>query len=86
MEPFRPLVDYTVWKICKGKNEAQRILTKAVKRELLSVFTRRVLVGGELISVFNALSGICIALRKRFSGEDVKLPLPQKLIAERVWS
>lgn len=85
MEPFRPLVDYTVWNICRGRNESQRILTKAVKRELLSVFTRRILVSGELISIFSALSGICVALRKRFSGEDVKLPLPQKLIAERVW-
>lgn len=86
MEPFRPLVDYTVWKICRGNNAAKRMLTKPIKRELLSVFTRRVLVEGELISVFNALSDVCVALRKRFSGEDAQLPLPQKLIAERVWA
>lgn len=86
MEPFRPLVDYSVWNICRKISSNQYHLTKPVKRDLLSSFTRRILVEGELVSVFNALAGICVALRKRFSNEDVKLPLPEILIAERLWA
>ncbi len=84
MEPFRPLVDYTAWKICGKHKPVYHVLDRKIKAELLSVFTRRILVNGMLVTVFDALSALSVALRKRFIGENAALPLPEKLVAERI--
>jgi len=79
MEPFRSIVDWSVWKLCKGK-PSNDVLTKETKSTLLSALLGKVLMDGERISVFKALAGVCVGLRKRYGGlKSASLCLPDSL-------
>jgi len=81
MEPFRALVDREVWKLWK-ESKSEISLTKDRKTALLSALLGKVLVNDERISVFKALAGICVGLRKRYGGlKDAPLCLPDGLFA-----
>ncbi|PIE53219.1 subtype II CRISPR-associated endonuclease Cas1 [Candidatus Fermentibacteria bacterium] len=76
MEPFRAIVDREVWKIWQEEPETTE-LTRDRKAKLLYALLGKVMVNDERISVFKALSGICVGLRKRFCGlKDASLMLP----------
>ncbi len=80
MEPFRPIVDYAVWKILNSHNSIYE-LTKERKHILLSAVVSRLLINKEWVTTFQALAGISVALRKRFQGKrSGKLPLPKKIL------
>ncbi|MCD4706231.1 MAG: type II CRISPR-associated endonuclease Cas1 [Candidatus Sabulitectum sp.] len=79
MEPFRAIVDRAVWKLWQ-ENETDISLTRDRKSKLLSALLGKVLVNGERISIFRALSGICVGLRKRYGGiKNAPLSLPDGL-------
>jgi CRISPR-associated protein Cas1 len=73
MEPFRAIVDRSVWKLWQ-KNPDTFELNRESKSAILFDLLGKVSVNGEKISVFSAISNVCIGLRKRFSG-DKKAPL-----------
>jgi len=82
MEPFRAIVDRSVWKIWQ-RNPLTISLSKENKSILLSDLLGKVFVNGERISVFKALSSICVGLRKRYCGlSKVSLCLPDGLFAD----
>ena len=82
MEPFRAIVDRSVWKLWQ-KNTKDFVLSKNNKAAILYDLLGKVIVGGERVSVFTALSNVCVGLRKRFCGEkEASLMLPDGLFAE----
>lgn len=82
MEPFRAIVDRAVWKIWQ-KDDEDFQLSKEKKSELLYALLSKIIVNGEKITVFNALAGVCVGLRRRFCGEkNVSLMLPDGLFID----
>lgn len=82
MEPFRAVVDRAVWKIWQ-KQQGKCDLSTKHKTTLLSALLGKVLVNGERVSVFKALSALCVGLRKRFCGErNAPLMLPEGLFVD----
>jgi CRISPR-associated protein Cas1 len=82
MEPFRAVVDRAVWKLWTKQPKFVDLNTVS-KTSLLSALLGKVLVDGERISLFKALAGVCVGLRKRFCGQkNVSLMLPEGLFVD----
>lgn len=82
MEPFRAIVDRSVWKLWQ-KDPNEFVLNKDSKATILYDLLGKVIVDGERVSVFTALSNVCVGLRKRFCGDkESSLMLPDGLFAE----
>jgi CRISPR-associated protein Cas1 len=75
MEPYRPFVDQTVLDIM-AKNEQIEELTKEIKRDLLSIPTVDVKIGGKRSPLMVAVAQTTASLAKCFSGESRKIAYP----------
>ncbi len=75
MEPYRPFVDKMVLDI-RAKNGPIETLTKDIKRDLLSVPTVDVKIGGKRSPLMLAVAQTTSSLAKCFSGESRKLIYP----------
>lgn len=74
MEPYRPYVDQTVYRICQEGGEA--LLTKEVKGELLRVLFTDTRFGKILRPLGTGLSFTTASLSKCFAGERKKIAYP----------
>ena len=75
MEPYRPFVDQTVLDIM-AKNEQIEELKKEIKRDLLSIPTVDVKIGGKRSPLMVAVAQTTASLAKCFSGESRKIAYP----------
>ena len=75
MEPYRPFVDQTVLDIM-AKNEQIEELKKEIKRDLLSIPTVDVKIGGKRSPLMVAVAQTTASLAKCCSGESRKIAYP----------
>ena len=79
MEPYRPFVDYLVYKIM-DENEDITELTTALKKELLQIPTIDVVIDGKRSPLMVAASTTTSSLYKCFSGELRKIIYPEFIV------
>ncbi len=82
MEPFRPLVDHATFEIVKSKG-AESPLDKETKAALAGTMHNKVLLAGEMISAFQALTSLSSSLVEVFSNKGGRLTLPDSLFSKR---
>lgn len=78
MEPYRPYVDELVYNIVVNSRECDRELTKEIKKQLLSIPTLDVVIGGKRSPLMIAVSQTTASLYKCFSGELRKINYPER--------
>ena len=78
MEPYRPYVDELVYNIVVNSRESDRELTKEIKKQLLSIPTLDVVIGGKRSPLMIAVSQTTASLYKCFSGEQRKIIYPER--------
>jgi CRISPR-associated protein Cas1 len=76
MEPFRPFVDYYIYKLLETSNFEQLSLTKEIKTKLLSLLVIDIELDGETSPLTIAVQKTCQSLNKCFSKIQRKLLLP----------
>ena len=76
MEPYRPYVDRHVMKLMDKHHEADEINTK-IKRDLLTIPTLEVVIGGQRSPLMVGVSSSTASLAKCYSGELRKIAYPQ---------
>lgn len=77
MEPFRPIVDKSVYEIFLGNPKIS--LNKETKSILIRALMEKVIISGEAFTVFFALSRLSSSLIKLFLKEDKELALPEDI-------
>lgn len=75
MEPYRPYVDLIVYNIVKKSGSGE--LTKAAKKELLSIPVTEVNINGKRSPLMVAASATSASLAKCFNGEIRKIIYPE---------
>lgn len=78
MEPYRPIVDRAVFRLCPELQEPPEIC-RDTKAELLAALMQRVTIGGESRTVFDAAARTAASLAAAFAGGRKKLILPEKV-------
>jgi len=77
MEPYRPIVDYSVLGLVQaGKIE----ITRETKQELVNLMQAEVRIAGEYSSVSNAILKTTQSLVKSFNDDEADLLLPKSVI------
>ena len=76
MEPYRPFVDQLVHKIVVSGIDYSE-LTPEIKRELLTIPTLDVIIGGKRSPLMIAVGQTTASLYKCFSGELRKIVYPE---------
>ena len=76
MEPYRPYVDRLVMKLMEKYQETDEITTD-IKRDLLTIPTLEVVIGGQRSPLMVAVSSTTASLAKCYSGELRKIAYPQ---------
>lgn len=76
MEPYRPYVDRLVMKLMDKYQETDEITTD-IKRDLLTIPTLEVVIGGQRSPLMVAVSSTTASLAKCYSGELRKIAYPQ---------
>jgi CRISPR-associated protein Cas1 len=77
MEPLRPLVDRLVLEIDDESADDELEVTPPIKRELISVLTRRVVLHEEVSPLLVALDRYAADLRRAIcQGEEIAPPIP----------
>jgi len=82
MEPFRPLVDHATVEIVKSKG-ADAPLDKETKAALAGIMHQKVLMSGEMISAFQALTSLASSLVEVYRNKGGRLTLPDSLFSRR---
>ena len=77
MEPFRPVVDHTVFHLVKNKG-ADCDFNQAVRAELIRSVMSRVFILNQQRTVMDALNLVSTSLVDAMSGSDATLSLPQE--------
>jgi len=73
MEPFRPLIDYEVYRFWR---EGENNITPEVKQALLGVLSQDVFLAGEKRPMMNALHFLSANLLRTLAGDDPCLVIP----------
>ena len=76
MEPYRPYVDRLVMRLMDKHPDAEEITTE-IKRDLLTIPTIEVVIGGQRSPLMVAVSSTTASLAKCYSGELRKIAYPQ---------
>ncbi|MBO4751143.1 MAG: type II CRISPR-associated endonuclease Cas1 [Bacteroidales bacterium] len=76
MEPYRPYVDRLVMRLMDKYQETDEITTD-IKRDLLTIPTLEVVIGGQRSPLMVAVSSTTASLAKCYSGELRKIAYPQ---------
>ena len=76
MEPYRPYVDRHVMRLMDKHHGADEINTE-IKRDLLTIPTLEVVIGGQRSPLMVAVSSTTASLAKCYSGELRKIAYPQ---------
>lgn len=76
MEPYRPYVDRLVMRLMEKHPDAEEITTE-IKRDLLTIPTIEVVIGGQRSPLMVAVSSTTASLAKCYSGELRKIAYPQ---------
>lgn len=82
MEPFRPAVDYYVYKLAKDQQIED--ITTDVKRSLSSVIEHHITMPGETTSISNAILRTAQSLAQSFNEGKASLVLPKNVIPQAV--
>lgn len=77
MEPFRPIIDRTVRRQCET-TPLEDSLTQETKEELIESLFGRIMLGNELLSIFELLARLSISLVQFYAKERANLELPVK--------
>lgn len=78
MEPFRPVVDNSVWKLWQ-QNALDEGITTPVKKALIGAITGRYVIDNRQETIFEAATRATASLTAVFCGQGNKLCLPEKL-------
>ena len=76
MEPYRPMVDKTVWALCARHEDLPENLSWEHKSELLSMHQMDVSIGGKARPLMVAVSETAASLAKCFDGTAKKIQYP----------
>ena len=82
MEPFRPVVDRTVYRM-NAENALADELTSEMKRRLITEINQRFIVNGTQETIFEAVSRLAVSLVEFFGGRRTELTLPERLPQEK---
>ncbi|TDQ45830.1 CRISPR-associated Cas1 family protein [Permianibacter aggregans] len=74
MEPFRPLIDYCVWKLCQ---KSQEFITPETKQELVYVLYQDVASPQGRTPLMHAIQQLATSLAQVYVGERFELELPE---------
>ncbi len=70
IEPFRPLVDYEVYKMFEVEKREDIQLSKEIKKRLLSLVDSIVLIDGEKYSLLNGIDKYTDSLYNSFKKQN----------------
>ena len=79
VEPFRALIDLTVYELSNNINTEDLFLTPEIKRKLIKPITSDIRSEKGSENLFSFLSRMCASLVRCYQGKTDKLILPQKL-------
>ena len=82
MEPFRPVVDRTVYRM-NAENALADELTSEMKRRLITEINQRFIVNGTQETIFETVSRLAVSLVEVFGGRRTELTLPERLPREK---
>lgn len=82
MEPFRPVVDRTVYRM-NAENALADELTSEMKRRLITEINQRFIVNGTQETIFETVSRLAVSLVEVFGGRRTELTLPERLPQEK---
>lgn len=79
IEPFRPIVDKAVYDIINENRNATFQLNKDLKSKIITALLGKVIMDGQSITLFLALSKLSSSLVKVLSRNEEKLALPDEI-------
>ena len=82
MEPFRPVVDRTVYRM-NAENALADELTSEMKRRLITEINQRFIVNGTQETICETVSRLAVSLVEVFGGRRTELTLPERLPQEK---
>ena len=84
MEPFRPLVDFCVFRMTEEDEYSS--VTPDVKKRLVALLSRTVKTGDRECEIAYLISNLAVSLQKCVMGEAENLDLPAAMTGVNLWS